>query len=241
MSTTAERPAWAKDGDEKRRFVRDMFGDIAPTYDLLNSLMTFRLHHRWRAEAVRAINLRPGDSALDLCTGTGDFLPQLRKAVGESGTVVGLDFCQPMLATAREKFGASYHLGVGDACRLPVAGSCFDAVTVGWGLRNVPDVEAVLSESARVLKPGGRFVTLDAARPRTKIVGKASEFVFHRCVPLLGRLFGKAEAYSYLPESTARFIGREDLKSALEAAGFADVQHRDFFFGNICMHWGTKR
>ncbi|MCH8979764.1 MAG: ubiquinone/menaquinone biosynthesis methyltransferase [Armatimonadetes bacterium] len=241
MGTTAERPAWAKDGDEKRRYVREMFTDIAPTYDLLNSLMTFRLHHRWRAAAVRAIELKPGDSALDLCTGTGDFLPQLRKAVGVGGTVVGLDFCHAMLAKAREKFGDGFHLGVGDACRLPLAGSCLDAVTVGWGLRNVPDVEAVLSEAARVLKPGGRFVTLDSARPRTKIVGRASEAVFQRCVPLLGRLFGKAEAYSYLPKSTAQCIGREDQKSALEAAGFADVQYRDFFFGNICMHWGTKR
>lgn len=240
MGTTAERPVWAKDGEEKRRFVREMFGDIAQTYDLLNSLMTFRLHHRWRAAAVRAIGLKPGDSALDLCTGTGDFLPKLRKAVG-GGTVIGLDFCPPMLDKARQKFGGEFAVAVGDACQLPVASSCFDGVTVGWGLRNVPDIALALSEAARVLKPGGRFVTLDAARPHTKIIGKASELVFHRFVPLLGRLFGQAEAYSYLPESALRFIGREDQKSALEAAGFTDVQYRDFFFGNICMHWGTKR
>jgi demethylmenaquinone methyltransferase/2-methoxy-6-polyprenyl-1,4-benzoquinol methylase len=235
-----DRAPWAREGEEKRAFVRGMFADVAPSYDLVNSLMCFRQHHRWRAAAVRALGLRRGDRALDVCCGTGDFLAPLRRAVGPEGSLLGVDFCAPMLERARDKrTGAGLLLG--DAGRLPVLASQFDGVTVGWGLRNVPDIGLALREACRALKPGGRFATLDMARPRSALVGRLSEAVFHRVVPLIGRVFGKTEAYTYLPKSTLRFLSRQEMAAAMEAAGFGEVRWRDFFFGNVCLHWGVKR
>ena len=239
MGATAEKTPWMAEGDEKRALVRGMFADVAPSYDLVNSLMCFRLHHRWRRAAVGAINLKVGESALDVCCGTGDFLKLLRSAVGQSGTVVGVDFCAPMLSKAMEKVPGA-NLSLGDACQLPIGDREFDAVTVGWGLRNVPDIDGALREAARVLRVGGRFVCLDMARPRSRFIGRVSEWVFHTVVPVIGRMFGKSQAYAYLPKSTLQFLSREQLVTAMEAAGFSQVRHRDFFCGNVCMHWGVK-
>lgn len=232
----SSRPApWQTQGSEKRAAVQKMFGDIASTYDLMNSLMTLRLHRRWRERAVRTLDLKNGDRALDVCCGTGDFLIPLRQAVGESGRVVGVDFCAPMLELAHTKPGHAATLSLGDACALPVASRQFDALTVGWGLRNVPDLRAALGEAARVLKPGGRFASLDMATPRG-ILAPITKFVFTHFVPLLGRLFGKAEAYQYLPESTQTFVTREELCDALRQAGFTDVRFQDLFFGTVVLH-----
>ncbi len=240
VGTTAEKATekrpWMAEGEEKREMVRGMFADVAPSYDLVNSLMCMRLHHRWRRMAVEGLGLRRGEKALDVCSGTGDFLKPLREA---GATVVGVDFCAPMLQRAREKMPEA-DLSLGDACKLPIAGGLFDAVTVGWGLRNVPDVGAALREANRVLKAGGRFVTLDMARPRSRFVGRVSELVFHKVVPVIGRVFGKSQAYTYLPKSTLQFLSREQMKAAMEAAGFRDVRWRDVFCGNVCMHWGVK-
>jgi demethylmenaquinone methyltransferase/2-methoxy-6-polyprenyl-1,4-benzoquinol methylase len=239
MGTTAEKTPWLAKGEEKREEVRGMFADIAGSYDLVNSLICLRMHHRWRRAAVKVIRLGVGERALDVCTGTGDFLVPLMKAVGPGGTALGVDFCGPMLARARTKLpGAG--LALGDACRLPLQDGAFDGATVGWGLRNVPDVNAALKEVARVLRAGGRFVTLDMARPKNGLVGRVSEWAFHTVVPLVGRVFGKSRAYMYLPKSTLQFLTRDEMKRAMEQAGFSDVRTRDFAFGNVCMHWGTK-
>jgi|SRR5690349_6848908 len=236
MGTTAP---WSAQGDEKRELVRDMFAQVAPTYDLVNSIMCVGMHYRWRAAAVKTLQLRQGDQALDVCSGTGDFLRPLERAVGSRGNVFGLDFCRPMLELARQKMETP-RLSIGDACRLPVKGSQFDGVTFGWGLRNVPDVKVALNEAYRVLKTGGKMVTLDMARPRSRVIGRISEVVFHRVVPLIGKVFGKTQAYTYLPKSTVQFLDREQMKQAMEDAGFTNVHWRDFFFGNVCMHWGVK-
>jgi demethylmenaquinone methyltransferase/2-methoxy-6-polyprenyl-1,4-benzoquinol methylase len=227
------------EGDDKRRFVQGMFSEIAPSYDLLNSLMTMRLHRRWRRLAVAALELAEGQDALDVCCGTGDFMIPLRRAVGGAGRVVGVDFCAPMVQIARRKLGSESSLLVGDACSMPFASDSFDAVTVGWGLRNVPDLALALKEIRRVLRPGGKFVTLDMARPMNRWVGRVSEVAFHRAVPALGRLFGKGTAYKYLPKSAERFVSREQMSTAMNEAGFVEVRHRDFGAGNVCMHWGT--
>jgi demethylmenaquinone methyltransferase/2-methoxy-6-polyprenyl-1,4-benzoquinol methylase len=237
LAAQVEERIWETEGERKRTMVREMFSEIAPKYDLMNSVMSLSLHTRWRSYVVSRLALRQGDSALDVCCGTGDFLAPLRKAVGR-GRLLGLDFCYPMLEKARAKADAS--LGVADACRLPVRESSFDAVTVGWGIRNVPDIDLAHREISRVLKKGGRFASLDMAQPRNPLVRTASRFVFNSVVPRLGALLGSAKAYTYLPKSTERFWTREELAESMTRAGFVDVTYKDLFFGNICAHFGRK-
>lgn len=216
-----------------------MFADIAPNYDVCNSLMSMFLHHRWRRFAVRKLQLKPGMSAIDICCGTGDFMKPLREAVGAAGRVSGFDFCLPMLEKAKQKM-PNTSLGLGDACRLPIRSEVVDAASVGWGIRNVPDIDGAHREIHRILKRGGRFVSLDMALPRNGLIRKISEFFSLKVLPKLGALFGKSEAYTYLPESTQRFLSREELKSSMERAGFVDVEYKDLLMGNICVHWGRK-
>lgn len=240
MPGAVSEPIWDAEGERKRSSVRRMFAEIAPSYDRLNGIMSLSLHGRWRAEAVRLLELGPGDAALDLCCGTGDFMAPLWRAVGPKGLVVGVDFCLPMLQIAQRKSPDSSP-ALGDACMLPIGSGLFDAVCVGWGMRNVPDVDAAHREVARVLKPGGRFVSLDMARPGNRAVRAVSEWVFNTFTPKLGALFGSTDAYTYLPKSTQRFWSRERLAESMDAAGFESIGFKDMMLGNICMHWGTKR
>lgn len=214
-----------------------MFAEIAPTYDLLNSVMSLRLHRKWRAAAVSTLNLAPGDMALDVCCGTGDFLVPLRLAVGKSGGVAGIDFAAPMLQRAKTK--TTSDLILGDAGTLPFAADSFDGVTVGWGLRNVPSIDQSLKEIVRVLRPGGRFACLEMSRPKG-MVGWLSERVFHIVVPVLGTLFGRSKAYTYLPKSTAKFVTPDRLTELMTATGLRGVTYKTMFFGNVCLHVGTK-
>ena len=239
MPVTVEETPWLAQGEEKRRVVRDMFADIAPRYDLLNGLMSLGLHHRWRTFAARQLGLQPGMKALDVCSGTGDFIPVLRSMVGPSGVVIGADFCRPMLDVSATK-NVDTPLAVADAGALPFGSEMFDGVTVGWGIRNVPDMDIAHREIARVLRSGGRFASIDMARPRNGVVCAVSTFVSTTVLPMLGSLFGKSKAYTYLPESTKRFADRGAIKRSMEAAGLRDVQYRDLFFGTICVHWGQK-
>lgn len=242
MASPAQPPSatpWLAQGEQKGRVVRTMFAEIAPTYDRLNDLMSLGRHRSWRRAAVQAIGLRPGELVVDLCTGTGDFLPLLRDAVGVQGRVLGLDFCRPMLASGRAKHGE--RLVEADACRLPLASGSADAITVGWGLRNVPDLPAALAEANRVLRPGGRFVSVDMTQPNAKFMRWASSAVMGRVLPWLGSLYGKTTAYRYLPESAARFAGREGQTQALEEAGFGEVRWKSFWMGTIGMISAVKR
>lgn len=233
-----EKP-WLADGGEKRAAVQEMFAGIAPKYDRLNGIMSFSLHHRWRGFAVGKLNLAAGERALDVCCGTGDFMVLLRRAVGDRGQVLGVDFCLPMLVEAQKK-SVPGGLVQGDGCRLPVLAESVDAVSVGWGIRNVPDIDEAHREIFRVLKLGGRFVSVDMAIPRGAFVRLVSGFVSRRVLPLVGSLFGMKKAYTYLPKSTERFMNRQQLKDSMVRAGFRAVGWRDFMFGNICVHWGEK-
>jgi demethylmenaquinone methyltransferase/2-methoxy-6-polyprenyl-1,4-benzoquinol methylase len=234
-----DQAIWQAEGVQKRTAVQGMFAEIAPTYDLLNSLMSLRLHHRWRGYAVRQLQLRPGDKALDVCCGTGDFMAPLRRAVGATGRVFGVDFCLPMLELAKKKRVAG-EVGLGDACQMPIQSQALDGVSVGWGIRNVPDIDQAHRELFRVLKPGGRFVSLDMALPRNSVIRKVSGFFCNRLLPWLGSLFGKTQAYTYLPKSTQKFMNRAELSASMERAGFVEVGYKDMFLGNVCVHWGRR-
>jgi demethylmenaquinone methyltransferase/2-methoxy-6-polyprenyl-1,4-benzoquinol methylase len=149
-----------------------------------------------------------------------------------------MDFCLPMLERAKTKLHEKISLG--DACNLPVASEQFDAVSVGWGIRNVPDIDAAHQELTRVLKPGGRFVSLDMALPKNKIICRASEVFTNTVVPKIGALFGKTTAYTYLPKSTQSFSTREQLAASMQRAGLIDVRHKDLLLGNVCIHYARK-
>lgn len=240
MATQVEERIWTVEGAKKRAAVQKMFAEIAPAYDRFNHLVTMSLHHKWRRAAVAGLNLQPGDHVLDVCCGTGDFLIELRKAIGATGHAAGVDFCAEMLTLAQKKTEGQAQLSLGDACDLPYGSGKFDAVTVGWGIRNVPDADAAHREIARVLRPGGRFVSLDMARPRNPLVRAVSEFMTLRVCPFIGSIVGKSQAYTYLPKSAQLFHSRERLAASMESAGLVDVGYRDFLFGNICLHFGRK-
>jgi demethylmenaquinone methyltransferase / 2-methoxy-6-polyprenyl-1,4-benzoquinol methylase len=236
----AEIPVWKAKGAEKTRRVREMFAEIAPTYDLLNDLISLRGHHGWRARAVRGLQLRPGAKVLDVCSGTGEFVRSIRRAMGPSVNVVGVDFALPMLEAAVRKPGANALYVVGDALTLPVPGDCFDGATVGWGIRNVSDIDAAHVEIFRVLKHGGRFASVDMAVPPNRVVRAVTNWVFGTFVPLLGRLFGKGAAYAYLHRSVGEFWSRAQLEASMGNAGFVQVRHQDLLFGNVCIFEGVK-
>ncbi len=229
---------WQAEGDEKRKAVQSMFATIAPNYDRMNTLMCLSLHRKWRERAVRVLDLHEGDSVLDLCCGTGDFLIPLRNRVGQAGVLVGIDFCEPMLQLAKAKDDATLILG--DATQIPLADESVDGVTVGWGMRNVPDIDQTHREIHRVLRPSKRFVSLDMAMPKNRIIRGVARLVGKYILPRIGEKFGAKQAYTYLPESTVRFWDRARLAESMRLAGFVDVGHRDLFLGNICLHWGTK-
>jgi demethylmenaquinone methyltransferase / 2-methoxy-6-polyprenyl-1,4-benzoquinol methylase len=215
--------------------VRAMFDRIAPVYDAMNRVMTAGLDQRWRRETARAV-VRPGDSVLDACCGTGDLAVA---AAREGGRVTGLDFSERMLERARRKAPALEWVE-GDLLALPFADGSFDAATVGFGVRNVDDLERALVELRRVLRPGGRVGVLEITQPR----GALRPFYrlwFDRIVPFLGRLLPGGSAYTYLPASVRRFPGPDQLVRLLEDAGFGDVGYRTFAAGIVALHAGEAR
>ena len=240
---SVERAAQGRISGEKAGYVREMFADIAHRYDLLNSLLSFSRHKAWRRYAVRLAGLREGDSALDVCTGTGDFALDLCSAVGASGLVSGADFCEPMVRIGQRKAAgmrSAIHFTLGDALRLPYRSGAFHAVTVGFGIRNVADVHAAFAEMARVVRPGGRVICLEFSEPEHWFWRPVVRFYEHRVLPRIGALLSRAEAYRYLPESISAFYGREALARTMEAAGLRDVAIHSLNFGSVCIHVGVK-
>jgi len=244
--------------------VRRMFDGIAGSYDRMNDLMTAGLHHRWREMAVMLARVGPGSSALDVCCGTGDLAFALRRAVGREGRVVGVDVSEEMLDIAREKCGRNQlyvEFRTGDVLALPfpdaargaegdVDGAAdagghargrvaegFDACTVGFGIRNVPDVVRAFSEMRRVCRPGGKVVCLEITQPRIPVFKQFYQLWFDRAVPLLGRLVaGDNAAYSYLPASVKRFPDPEELKARMEESGLKNVRYEILAGGIIAVH-----
>jgi demethylmenaquinone methyltransferase / 2-methoxy-6-polyprenyl-1,4-benzoquinol methylase len=214
--------------------VEAMFDRISPVYDPMNRLMTAGLDRRWRRLTVHA-TVRRGDRVLDACCGTGDLALEAQRA---GGRVIGLDFSERMLERARRKSTAVEWVR-GDVLALPFSDGSFDAVTVGFGIRNVEDLEAGLRELARVLRPGGRLGCLEITRPR----GALRPFFavwFDGLVPLAGKVLPGGAAYTYLPASVRRFPGPEDLGEAMRRAGFADIGWRLLGGGIVALHVATR-
>lgn len=224
--------------------VNRMFDRVASRYDALNSVMTAGLHHRWRERAAARTELGPGDSALDICCGTGDLALELAKLVTPGGHVVGCDFSEPMLDLAREKASVRSSEGVrfewADALELPYDAERFDAVSVGFGVRNLADLDRGLREMGRVLKSGGRAVILEITQPTRPPLSLFFRLWFDRIVPLLGGLSSNPEAYSYLPESVRSFPGPRGLAEKMDSAGFEAIRYTVLAGGIIAIHSGVK-
>ena len=232
-----------RDSEQFAGDVRGMFDRIAGVYDLMNSAMSAGMHHQWRERAVDRAEVGPGSDALDICCGTGDLALALRRRIGPDGRVVGSDFSEQMLEIARAKSGEQglpVEFGWADALDLPYGDSSFDAVTVGFGARNLADLDKGLAEMARVLRPGGRVVVLEITRPRREPLASFYSVWFDRLVPLLGNLAGDPEAYSYLPESVRSFPEPEALAAKIDAAGFEQIRWLLLAGGIVAIHSAAK-
>ena len=230
---------------EKAQHVRRMFSSIAPRYDLLNHLLSLNVDKLWRRWAVNRLGWEraPEGTYLDNCAGTLDLAVELARREGFRGRVVGSDFTYAMLEHGRDKVA---RLPVAPACAdalaLPFADGTFDGATVGFGVRNLADLEAGLRESARVLKPGARLVVLEFTTPGWQPFRGLYLFYFLRVLPLVGRMVSKhSSAYTYLPESVRQFPEPPELAERMRRAGFADVQWKRLSGGIAALHWGTRR
>lgn len=243
MTAPAETPR-LRFGDEatrkRGRRVSAMFDRIAPTYDLLNHLLSANIDARWRRQAVAALGLTGRERVLDACTGTGDLAAAL--LAGGAGEVDATDFAPAMLERAHAKTQGRARLQVADTTALPFADGVFDAATVGFGVRNLEHLDRGLSELARVLKPGGRLCVLEFSRPRNPVFRGLFNVYFMLILPLIGNLVsgGADNAYAYLPRSVLAFPGPEALAERLRRAGFAEVAVTPLTQGIACLHLATK-
>jgi demethylmenaquinone methyltransferase / 2-methoxy-6-polyprenyl-1,4-benzoquinol methylase len=215
--------------------VQRMFDRIAPVYDAMNRTMTAGLDRRWRRITAEAV-VTPGDDVLDACCGTGDLAIA---GARRGGKVTGLDFSERMLERARRK-GPELEWIRGDVLAMPFADGSFDAVTVGFGVRNVEDLQGALVELRRVLRPGGRLGILEITRPRG-LLAPFYRFWFDGVIPLLGKVLPGGSAYTYLPASVRRFPGPAELADVIAGAGFRDVQVRLFAGGIVALHTAVAK
>ena len=227
-------------GAPRALLVREMFDRIAGRYDLLNTLMTAGLNRLWNKKVVGATGLGPGGRALDLACGTGTLTRDLAKRVGPEGYVLGVDFSREMLRAARPASNVEYRLG--DATDLSgVPSGAFDAATIAYGARNIPDLDALFSEMGRTLRPGGVAVCLEIARPEGRLSSAFYSVWFDRIVPRLGGLIsGDPSAYAYLPESVKEFVAPGELAEIMRRNGLQNVTWRKFSGGIVTLHIGTK-
>lgn len=243
MGALARRPATENlpGGEERARLVREMFDRIAGRYELLNAVMTAGLYKLWNRQVVRATGLRPGDTALDLACGTGSLTRGLAERVGPGGSVVGIDFSEEMLGAAKARPVPNVEYRLGDATDLSgVPSGRFDAATIAYGARNIPDLDALFGEMARVVRPGGKVVCLEIARPAGGLAGAFYGLWFDRIVPKVGGIIsGDPHAYAYLPESVKEFVAPDELAVIMERNGLQNVTWDRLGGGIITLHRGT--
>lgn len=233
--------------DKSADRVRDMFGQIAGRYDLLNHLLSLNIDRYWRWRTVRAVPPRPGAKILDLCTGTGDLALAYHKAARGQAQIVGADFARPMLAIGREKslrFSADGQLAFveADAQHIPAAADQFDIVCVAFGLRNVADTDRGLAEMVRVCKPGGQVAVLEFSTPRWQPFRSVYGWYFRHVLPRIGQLIARNShaAYNYLPESVGEFPQGQALAERMRMAGLMDVWYQGFTLGVATLYVGSK-
>jgi demethylmenaquinone methyltransferase/2-methoxy-6-polyprenyl-1,4-benzoquinol methylase len=230
---------------KKERFVHSVFENIAPKYDLMNDLLSFRRHKAWRKFTMRHMNVKPGSTALDVCCGTCDWTVSLAEASG-TGKMVGLDFSRNMLELGEQKIaklGMSKQISLihGNAMQLPFEDNSFDYATIGFALRNVPDLEKVLQEMERVVKPGGLVVSLELSKPTWQPFKSVYYFYFQRVLPLIGKLVAKRyEQYKWLPESLVHFPDHKQLADIFRRIGLEDVRAYPLTGGVAALHIGVK-
>lgn len=222
-----------------------MFAGIAPRYDFLNHFLSANRDRGWRTETVAAAGVKPGDPVLDVCTGTGDLALEWERALGPASEVVGTDFCEPMVRLGREKVlreRSRVRLGVADTLSLPFRDGRFEAVSVGFGIRNVADLGAGVREMARVARPGGRIVILEFTQPANPAFRFLYYVYFLLLLPLLGNLVSgsRQNAYGYLPRSVLSFPDRNRLCRIMEEAGLRSVLVHDLSLGIVTVHVGVK-
>lgn len=224
-------------GAKRSERVRELFGQIACRYDLINDLQSAGLHRLWKRKLVRLAAVKPTDHVLDVCCGTGDIATRLAH---RAERVVGCDFSPEMLAEARART-SQVEWVQGDALDLPFPDASFDVVTIGYGLRNLADFDRGIRELLRVLKPGGRLLILDFGKPANGVL-RALYFGYLRvAVPVFGRLFcGDAAAYAYILESLRQYPAQEGVTRLLQDAGCQQVTVRDFIGGAMSLHVGEK-
>lgn len=232
-------------GQSKEERVHQVFESIYKKYDVMNSVISFQRHKAWRKDTMKRMNVKPGQSALDVCCGTADWTIALAEAVGKSGKVEGLDFSENMLKIGEEKRQernlSQVTLRHGNAMELPYDDNQFDYVTIGFGLRNVPDYLQVLREMQRVVKPGGLVVCLETSQPTIPVFKQLYFFYFRRIMPLFGKIFAKSyQEYSWLQESTMSFPDRDKLAEMFKEAGLTGVEVKPYSGGVAAMHLGRK-
>ena len=233
-------------GKDKATYVQDTFNAIAGHYDFMNSLMSFGMDKRWRRLAVKRVGAKPGMHILDVCCGTGQLSMELGSAVAQEGNVIGLDFSQKMLDVAKRSIEQSLHKNrvtfiQGNAMELPFADNIFDGITVGWGLRNLPDLRQGIKEMVRTVKPGGNVVSLDMAKQTFPGFKQAYWLYFEKLVPLMGKIWAKkASAYQYLHDSTREFPAQEELVRIFAECGLVETRFDNLAGGVVAIVYGTK-
>ncbi|MGD9678600.1 MAG: demethylmenaquinone methyltransferase [Vulcanibacillus sp.] len=233
-------------GKQKEDYVHSVFEDIAPKYDFMNNLTSFYFHKLWRRTAMKKLDVREGETALDVCCGTADWTIDLARH-SKNGMIVGLDFSHNMLEVGERKIQNNklddqVQLRHGNAMDIPYEDNTFNYATIGFALRNVPDIEKTLSEMIRVIKPGGKVVSLELSKPKWLPYRKLYFFYFYNILPLFGKIFAdKYEQYSWLPTSLTNFPDQDELANIFRKVGLVDIEVYPLTGGIAAIHIGYKK